>query len=158
MNGFLGIIRRSQDVVGLWRSGRLERHPTSSLVVGRERRRPGPPALHVPDGSRGADERRRGDHPGLTKLPSEYIKSNVYATFQDDETHTPSRFPYDHLLWASDFPHTDSTWRSPGALIEGAGRAPHREQKQAIFRDNTAVSSTSPRRAFLAMEDAVAVA
>ena len=77
---------------------------------------------------------------GLSKLPSEYIRANVYATFQDDETayHAVDHFPYEHLLWASDFPHTDSTWPRSRQLI--AEQAAHLDeaQHQAIFRDNTA--------------------
>ena len=77
---------------------------------------------------------------GLSKLPSEYVKKNVWGTFQDDVTayHSFYMMDYTHLLWASDFPHTDSTWPRSRQLI--AEQTPHltEEQKQAIFRDNTA--------------------
>ncbi len=65
---------------------------------------------------------------GLSKLPSEYIRANVYATFQDDETayHAVDHFPYEHLLWASDFPHTDSTWPRSRQLIAEQAAAPRR--------------------------------
>ena len=68
---------------------------------------------------------------GLSKLPSEYIRSNVYATFQDDLTayHTLDLFPYEHLLWASDFPHTDSTWPRSRQLI--AEQASHLDRGAA---------------------------
>jgi uncharacterized protein len=83
---------------------------------------------------------------GLSKLPSEYIRSNVWATFQDDLTayHSSYMLDHRHLLWASDFPHTDSTWPHSRQLI--AEQASHltEEQHQAIFRDNTATLFNLP--------------
>jgi len=48
----------------------------------------------------------------LDMKPSEYIRRNLWATFQDDPI-GPMLFRYfgeDNFMWASDFPHTDSTW------------------------------------------------
>jgi uncharacterized protein YdeI (YjbR/CyaY-like superfamily) len=48
----------------------------------------------------------------LSKLPSEYFAENVFVTFQDDWTafkHADD-MNWHHLLWANDFPHSDSTW------------------------------------------------
>jgi uncharacterized protein len=140
LNNFLGIIRAVQDVVGLMvLGGVFERHPGLKLVVAES------DAGWLPHYMYRMDHAARmnaegGIIRGLSKLPSEYIRSNVYATFQDDLTayHTLDLFPYDHLLWASDFPHTDSTWPKSRQLI--AEQASHltEEQHQAIFRDNTA--------------------
>jgi uncharacterized protein len=44
--------------------------------------------------------------------PSEYMKRNVWVTFQDDPL-GPLAWKYygeDNLMWASDYPHADSTW------------------------------------------------
>jgi predicted TIM-barrel fold metal-dependent hydrolase len=140
MNNFLGIIRAIQDVVGLMvLGGVFERHPTLELVVAES------DAGWLPHYMYRMDHAARinaegGIIKGLSKLPSDYIRSNVYATFQDDLTayHSLDLFPYQHLLWASDFPHTDSTWPRSRQLI--AEQASHltEEQHQAIFRDNTA--------------------
>ncbi len=140
MNNFLGIIRAVQDVVGLMvLGGVFERHPKLKLVVAES------DAGWLPHYMYRMDHAARmnaegGIIKGLSKLPSEYIRSNVYATFQDDLTayHSLDLFPYEHLLWASDFPHTDSTWPRSRQLI--AEQASHltEEQHQAIFRDNTA--------------------
>jgi len=140
MNNFLGIIRAIQDVVGLMvLGGVFERHPNLKLVVAES------DAGWLPHYMYRMDHAARmnaegGIVKGLSKLPSQYIRSNVYATFQDDLTayHTFNLFPYEHLLWASDFPHTDSTWPKSRQLI--AEQASHltEEQHQAIFRDNTA--------------------
>ena len=140
MNNFLGIIRAIQDVVGLMvLGGVFERHPDLKLVVAES------DAGWLPHYMYRMDHAARinfegGIVTGLSKLPSEYIRSNVYATFQDDETayQALGQVPLEHLLWASDFPHTDSTWPRSRALI--AEQASHLDeaQHQAIFRDNTA--------------------
>jgi len=112
LNSFLGIIRAIQDVVGMMvLGGVFERHPQLKLVVAES------DAGWLPHYMYRMDHAARinfegGIIKGLSKLPSEYIRSNVYATFQDDLTayRTFDLFPYEHLLWASDFPHTDSTW------------------------------------------------
>jgi predicted TIM-barrel fold metal-dependent hydrolase len=52
--------------------------------------------------------------------PSEYIRRNVWATFQDDMI-GPMLYRYfgeQNLMWASDFPHTDSTWPNSRKVIE----------------------------------------
>ena len=112
MNNFLGIIRAVQDIVGLMvLGGVFERHPKLKLVVAESDvgwlphymyRMDHAARIHAEDGI----------IDGLSKLPSEYVRSNIWATFQDDETAYQSlhMIDYQHLLWASDFPHTDSTW------------------------------------------------
>ncbi|MBM4256586.1 MAG: amidohydrolase [Deltaproteobacteria bacterium] len=48
----------------------------------------------------------------LPLKPSEYVKRNVWATFQDDPLGpgTWQFFGADNYMWASDFPHADSTF------------------------------------------------
>jgi predicted TIM-barrel fold metal-dependent hydrolase len=61
-------------------------------------------------------------------------------TFQDDPTAFNSLhlMPGTQLLWASDFPHTDSTWpRSEELLAEHTSHL-EEQQRQAIMRDNAA--------------------
>ena len=44
--------------------------------------------------------------------PSEYLRRQLWATFQDDPV-GPATYKFfgdDKYMWASDFPHTDSTW------------------------------------------------
>jgi predicted TIM-barrel fold metal-dependent hydrolase len=50
--------------------------------------------------------------PRLPLKPSEYVKRNVWATFQDDPLGpaTWKFFGEDNYMWASDFPHADSTF------------------------------------------------
>lgn len=50
---------------------------------------------------------------GLSMIPSEYMRQNVWATFQDEGATLPfaaQLFGADRLLWASDFPHMNSTY------------------------------------------------
>jgi predicted TIM-barrel fold metal-dependent hydrolase len=52
--------------------------------------------------------------------PSEYFKRQVYATFQDDPVGLATcRFlEADNLLWASDYPHVESTWPHSQSVIK----------------------------------------
>jgi predicted TIM-barrel fold metal-dependent hydrolase len=60
------------------------------------------------------------DESRLKALPSEYVRHNIWATFQDDMIGpmTHSYFGADNFMWASDFPHTDSTWPNSRKVIE----------------------------------------
>src|SRR5262249_15022514 len=99
LNNFLGIMRAIQDIVGLMvLGGVFERHPNLKLVVAES------DAGWLPHYMYRMDHAARinaegGIIKGLSKLPSEYIRSNVYATFQDDLTpyRTVDLFPNHHL-------------------------------------------------------------
>jgi predicted TIM-barrel fold metal-dependent hydrolase len=51
--------------------------------------------------------------------PSEYFRRQVWATFQDDGVvaSTHGLFGADNYMWASDFPHADSTWPESRQVI-----------------------------------------
>lgn len=140
LNNFLGIIRAIQDVVGMMvLGGVFERHPRLKLVVAES------DAGWLPHYMYRMDHAARintedGILRGLSKLPSEYINTNVWATFQDDLTayHSTQMLDHTHLLWASDFPHTDSTWPRSRQLIAEQASHLSEQQHQDIFRDNTA--------------------
>lgn len=140
INSFLGIIRAVQDVVGMMTLGGVfERHPRLRLVCAEGDAGWMPHYMYRMDHAARvhADD---GIIPGLSKLPSEYIRSNVRMTFQDDWTafHSLHMLDEQQLLWASDFPHTDSTWpRSQELLAEHTSHLDE-AQRQAIMRDNTA--------------------
>ena len=56
----------------------------------------------------------------LDMPPSDYVRRQVWATFQDDPV-GPATFKFfgeDNYMWASDFPHTDSTWPNSHQVIE----------------------------------------
>jgi predicted TIM-barrel fold metal-dependent hydrolase len=57
---------------------------------------------------------------GLERLPSEYLRANCWFTFQKDPVavETRERVGLDRLIWASDYPHSDSTWPHSRKVIE----------------------------------------
>jgi len=74
----------------------------------------------------------------LPMPPSEYIKRQLYATFQDDPI-GPSTWDYfgaDNYMWASDFPHTDSTWPHSQEVIKKDFAKVPPEVTQKIVADN----------------------
>ena len=140
INSFLGIIRAVQDVVGMMvLGGVFERHPALKLVAAEG------DAGWMPHYMYRMDHAARvhmedGIIAGLSKLPSEYVRTNVFTTFQDDWTafHSVDMMDPGQLLWANDFPHTDSTWpRSQELLAEHTAHLTE-TQRQSIMRDNTA--------------------
>jgi predicted TIM-barrel fold metal-dependent hydrolase len=56
----------------------------------------------------------------LKMHPSDYVRRNIWATFQDDAIGpmTYKFFGEDNYMWASDFPHTDSTWPNSLKVIK----------------------------------------
>jgi hypothetical protein len=76
----------------------------------------------------------------LSKLPSEYFAAGIYTTFQDDWVAFQSvdMMNWHRLMWANDFPHSDSTWPwSQQMLAEHAAKLSD-EQRRAILCDNVA--------------------
>jgi predicted TIM-barrel fold metal-dependent hydrolase len=76
----------------------------------------------------------------LSKLPSEYLQSNVSVTFQDDWSafRAVDEMDWHRLLWANDFPHSDSTWPwSQEMLAEHTAKLTD-EQRRGILCDNVA--------------------
>jgi len=56
----------------------------------------------------------------LERTPTEYLRSRVWYTFQKDPiaVETRARVGVSQLLWASDYPHSDSTWPHSQKVIE----------------------------------------
>ncbi|MCI0769415.1 MAG: amidohydrolase [Chloroflexi bacterium] len=53
-------------------------------------------------------------------LPSEYFKRNVYMTFMRDRSAVLARdqIGLGHIMWATDYPHLDSTWPNSRKMHE----------------------------------------
>jgi len=83
---------------------------------------------------------RQSDPISLTMPPSEYFKRQVYATFQDDPVGlaTCQFLGVDNFLWASDYPHVDSTWPHSQSVIEQHFAGMPAGDKQKILCDNAA--------------------
>ncbi len=76
----------------------------------------------------------------LSKLPSEYFAENIYTTFQDDWVafKVADLMNWRRLMWANDFPHSDSTWPWSQEMLEEHTKSLRPEQKQAILCGNVA--------------------
>jgi predicted TIM-barrel fold metal-dependent hydrolase len=69
------------------------------------------------------------------------MRENVYLTFQDDWVafQTANLMNHERLLWANDFPHSDSTWPWSQELLEEHCKHLSEAQKRRILCDNTAL-------------------
>jgi uncharacterized protein len=140
LNSFISIIRANQDVIGtLVFSGVFERHPALKIVCVEADAGWVPHFMYRMDHA-WKRHRHYQQHGALKRLPSEYFRENVYTTFQDDWV----AFQVAHLLnderlmWANDFPHSDSTWPwSQEMLAEHTAHLTDR-QKDRILHDNCA--------------------
>lgn len=112
LNAFLKIMRSVQDMIGLFvLAGVFERHPRLKMVCAEG------DAGWLPHYSYRIDHAVKFHNPGgniegFSKMPSEYIRDNIWVTFQDDWSafQVKDLLNIDHLLWANDYPHSDSTW------------------------------------------------
>ena len=125
MNAFLTVVRGCQDIMGtLILGGVFERHPKLKVVCVEADAGWVPHYMYRMDH---AYKRHRNWLPpgqDLSKLPSEYFAENIYTTFQDDWVafQMTDMVNVERLMWANDFPHSDSTWPwSQEMLDEHAG-------------------------------------
>jgi predicted TIM-barrel fold metal-dependent hydrolase len=140
LNSFVSIIRANQDVIGtLVFSGVFERNPDLKVVCVEADAGWVPHYMYRMDH---AWKRHRHwmPHGTLSKLPSDYFRENVYTTFQDDWVafQVADLLNDERLMWANDFPHSDSTWPwSQEMLAEHTEHLTER-QKDRILHDNCA--------------------
>ena len=141
MNRFLAVVRGCQDIIGtLILGGVFERHPRLKVVCVEADAGWAPHYMYRMDH---AWKRHRNWLPAgqaLSRLPSEYFRENVYTTFQDDWVafQTADMVNWRHLLWANDFPHSDSTWPDSQALLAEHASSLSEEQRDAILGGNAA--------------------
>jgi len=76
----------------------------------------------------------------LSMKPSDYLRRQLRATFQDDPIGpaTWSLFGEDNYMWASDFPHSDSTFPDSHAWIDRSFAAVPAEVRRKIVYENVA--------------------
>lgn len=71
----------------------------------------------------------------LSMVPSEYVKRQVYATFQFETMRKDlvEQYPADNMMWSSDYPHTDSPWpRSRQYIAEAFAGIPEAEVQKIV--------------------------
>jgi predicted TIM-barrel fold metal-dependent hydrolase len=74
-------------------------------------------------------------YPAITKMPSEYFRSNVSLTFIDepDVLHAAETLGIENLMWSTDYPHPVSTWPNSRASIERQlGHLPEEQQRLLV--------------------------
>jgi len=134
-------VRGCQDIMGqLVLGGVFERHPRLRVVCAEA------DAGWVPHYMYRMDHAYKRHHnwlpagQELSRKPSEYFAEHIYVTFQDDWTafaHADD-MNWRRLLWANDFPHSDSTWPWSQEMLAEHTADLRDEQRQAILCDNTA--------------------
>jgi predicted TIM-barrel fold metal-dependent hydrolase len=133
MNGFLAIIRGCQDIIGtLIFGGVFERHPELPVVCVEADAGWAPHWMYRADH---AFKRHRNwlTADGLSSLPSDHFRDNVYLTFQDDWVAFRMTDLMNHrrLMWANDHPHSDATWPDSQAVL-----AEHTQDMDPDVRDD----------------------
>jgi predicted TIM-barrel fold metal-dependent hydrolase len=74
----------------------------------------------------------------LTMKPSEYFKRQVYATFMEDDVGilTIQYLGANNFMWASDYPHYESTWPNSHKVIHQAFRNISEDERSKVVYDN----------------------
>ena len=140
LNAFLAVIRGCQDIIGtLVLGGVFERHPRLKVVCVEADAGWAPHYMYRMDH---AFERHRYWLPAgtLSKPPSEYFRENVYLTFQDDWVafRMKDMCNIRRLMWANDFPHSDSTWPWSQEVLRQHTQGLSEDEKRLILHDNVA--------------------
>jgi predicted TIM-barrel fold metal-dependent hydrolase len=141
MSTFLSTVRGCQDILAmLVLGGVFERHPDLRVVCVEADAGWVPHFMYRMDHA--YKRHRFWLPPGqqLTALPSEHFARNVYVTFQDDWTafRFADAMAWDRLLWANDFPHSDSTWPWSQELLAEHTAQLSAPQREAILVGNVA--------------------
>jgi predicted TIM-barrel fold metal-dependent hydrolase len=140
---FMSLIRGNQDIVAMMvLGGVFERNP--ELVI----------ACTEADAGWAPHFMYRMDHAvkrhhnwmtsaKLSRLPSEYCLDHVRLTFQDDwvafQMCRLNDMPlHKMLMWANDFPHSDSTWPWSQEMLAEHTKNLTDEEKRAVLHDNVA--------------------
>jgi predicted TIM-barrel fold metal-dependent hydrolase len=136
--GYGGIVRELQDIANVFVFGGIfERHPDLKIILVES------DAGWVPHFCSRMDHAYKRHRfwlktGSLSMLPSEFFFANVYNTFQDDWVALQSLHLLNpqRLLWANDYPHTDSTWPWSHELL--AHHTAHMTDQHVgwILRDN----------------------
>jgi uncharacterized protein len=143
LNAFMNTIRGCQDILGMFvYGGVFERHPELKIVCVEADAGWVPHYMYRLD--HGYQRHRHHITPGreLARKPSEYFAENIYTTFQDDWSAFGAAkaglLNADRIMWANDFPHSDSTWPWSQALLAKQGSDLPRDMLDKILHRNVA--------------------
>jgi predicted TIM-barrel fold metal-dependent hydrolase len=140
LTNYLGIPHGIQNTLGVMiLGGILEEYPRLNLVSAENDVTWFPHFMYRLDHA--YDRFRHFQKLELPLRPSEYVKRQVYATFQF-ETVGPDlvqSYGAERMMWSSDYPHTDSPWPHSREYIEGeAFKCISPAQTQLIVAGNAA--------------------
>lgn len=138
INSFLAIIRGCQDILStMIFGGVFARFPALKVACVEADAGWAPHFMYRMDH---AYKRHRYwlDGKELPRMPSEYFRDNIRLTFQDDHVafQLADMLGPKQLMWANDFPHSDSTWPWSQDVIAEQTSHMKPEQKQRVLRDN----------------------
>lgn len=139
MAGFLSIIRGCQDIIAmLILGGVFDRHSDLKVVCVEADAGWAPHFMYRMDHA--FDRHRAWLTANIDTMPSDYFREHIYMTFQDDWTafRNADQMNWRRLLWANDFPHSDSTWPWSQELLDRHAAHLTDEQRRAILCDNVA--------------------
>ena len=73
-------------------------------------------------------------------MPSDFFRSNIFISFQEDPLgiQLRSHIGVDNLMWASDYPHSESTFPKSGEIVEELLRDVPEQEKAKIAGGNSA--------------------
>ena len=74
----------------------------------------------------------------LARLPSEYVRDHVHATFIEDPPGLRDRHEIglDKIMWSTDYPHTNSNWPNSQRIVSYAFRDIPEHERRPILCDN----------------------
>jgi uncharacterized protein len=130
-----------QPFVYLFTFGTLERHPDLKFILAESGTGWIPFVVQEMDYRyKRQFETKARDTITLEELPSDVFKRQVWATYQADVVglHLVDFFGDGHMMWASDYPHPDSTWPfSQDVIARETAHLPP-DVKKKILHDNAA--------------------
>jgi predicted TIM-barrel fold metal-dependent hydrolase len=76
----------------------------------------------------------------LERMPSEYFRDQVWATFIEDPYGIKNRHEIgvDRIMWSTDYPHTNSNWPNSQRIAAYEFREVPDAERRMIMRDNAA--------------------
>ncbi|MGH7963379.1 MAG: amidohydrolase family protein, partial [Candidatus Binatia bacterium] len=84
------------------------------------------------------EDHRKWLEPRLEERPSAYFHRQFWATFEDDRPGLLTRemLNVDHLMWGSDYPHTEGTWpRSKEQIARDFAGVPEGEVRKMVVEN-----------------------
>jgi predicted TIM-barrel fold metal-dependent hydrolase len=141
INGFMSIIRGNQDLIGTFIFGGVfQRHPGLKLVCVEADAGWVPHYMYRMDHAYNRHRAWMLKGRELEKKPSEYFREHIYTTFQDDWVAFAMKDMCNtrRLMWANDFPHSDSTWPWSQEILAEHTKNLTEQEKNWILHDNVA--------------------